>query len=178
MSVRFRAEEQALVEAVSTERLMESTRTIAQWVRLSGTPEEARAFDWLEGQLKAYGMEVKRYSFPALVSWPESAFLQVTTADGTTEDIVCATHGFATSTPEAGLEGELVYVGRGTEEDLTKRDVRGQIVLVDGIAAPNRGLVLEAVDIAASIWIADRKSTRLNSSHHSISYAVFCLKKK
>src|SRR5574337_234660 len=26
--------------------------------------------------------------------------------------------------------------------------------------------------------IQDRKSTRLNSSHHSISYAVFCLKKK
>src|SRR5690348_17839067 len=26
--------------------------------------------------------------------------------------------------------------------------------------------------------IADRKSTRLNSSHPSISYAVFCLKKK
>src|SRR5574337_2229273 len=25
---------------------------------------------------------------------------------------------------------------------------------------------------------ADRKSTRLNSSHHSTSYAVFCLKKK
>src|SRR5574337_1865250 len=24
----------------------------------------------------------------------------------------------------------------------------------------------------------DRKSTRVNSSHHSISYAVFCLKKK
>src|SRR5438876_6929092 len=27
-------------------------------------------------------------------------------------------------------------------------------------------------------WIGDRKSTRLNSSHPSISYAVFCLKKK
>src|SRR5690348_8552687 len=27
-------------------------------------------------------------------------------------------------------------------------------------------------------WILDRKSTRLNSSHPSISYAVFCLKKK
>src|SRR5699024_12631531 len=26
--------------------------------------------------------------------------------------------------------------------------------------------------------VADRKSTRLNSSHVSISYAVFCLKKK
>src|SRR5574344_2749884 len=27
-------------------------------------------------------------------------------------------------------------------------------------------------------WTRDRKSTRLNSSHQIISYAVFCLKKK
>src|SRR3712207_8350695 len=27
-------------------------------------------------------------------------------------------------------------------------------------------------------WVRDRKSTRLNSSHANISYAVFCLKKK
>src|SRR5699024_12398493 len=29
-----------------------------------------------------------------------------------------------------------------------------------------------------ALWKEDRKSTRLNSSHVSISYAVFCLKKK
>src|SRR5256886_13173830 len=34
---------------------------------------------------------------------------------------------------------------------------------------------VEAGDLIA---IADRKSTRLNSSHSQISYAVFCLKKK
>src|SRR5687768_18030500 len=28
------------------------------------------------------------------------------------------------------------------------------------------------------LWAEDRKSTRLNSSHGYISYAVFCLKKK
>src|SRR5207253_10651831 len=28
------------------------------------------------------------------------------------------------------------------------------------------------------LWRLDRKSTRLNSSHVAISYAVFCLKKK
>src|SRR5437762_13967931 len=28
------------------------------------------------------------------------------------------------------------------------------------------------------VWKEDRKSTRLNSSHRCISYAVFCLKKK
>src|SRR3712207_6953521 len=38
------------------------------------------------------------------------------------------------------------------------------------LAALVSGLVTEPV--------ADRKSTRLNSSHANISYAVFCLKKK
>src|SRR3712207_8030180 len=32
--------------------------------------------------------------------------------------------------------------------------------------------------LAESTLMADRKSTRLNSSHANISYAVFCLKKK
>src|SRR5207302_9990386 len=32
--------------------------------------------------------------------------------------------------------------------------------------------------IAKRLELADRKSTRLNSSHVKISYAVFCLKKK
>src|SRR3712207_9013247 len=31
---------------------------------------------------------------------------------------------------------------------------------------------------AAELAVLDRKSTRLNSSHANISYAVFCLKKK
>src|SRR5438034_2490121 len=31
---------------------------------------------------------------------------------------------------------------------------------------------------ARIVWVRDRKSTRLNSSHTVISYAVFCLKKK
>src|SRR3712207_8459475 len=33
-------------------------------------------------------------------------------------------------------------------------------------------------DVAALLARVDRKSTRLNSSHANISYAVFCLKKK
>src|SRR5690606_28188044 len=36
-----------------------------------------------------------------------------------------------------------------------------------------------AVPTRSRLWIgSDRKSTRLNSSHVKISYAVFCLKKK
>src|SRR3712207_7815036 len=40
-----------------------------------------------------------------------------------------------------------------------------------GVAGPLRGLAVDRDQ-------ADRKSTRLNSSHANISYAVFCLKKK
>src|SRR5689334_24734734 len=36
----------------------------------------------------------------------------------------------------------------------------------------------ELEDLILQLFFLDRKSTRLNSSHSSISYAVFCLKKK
>src|SRR3712207_7181120 len=42
---------------------------------------------------------------------------------------------------------------------------------------PGRGTGL-GLSVCYAIVSADRKSTRLNSSHANISYAVFCLKKK
>src|SRR5258708_18920730 len=43
------------------------------------------------------------------------------------------------------------------------------------ISADGRRIVTGSDDLTAKV---DRKSTRLNSSHQIISYAVFCLKKK
>src|SRR5256885_6513542 len=50
-------------------------------------------------------------------------------------------------------------------------------------AFPQVGIGLVGVSLAFGLTVltgayADRKSTRLNSSHLVISYAVFCLKKK
>src|SRR3989442_9802589 len=50
-------------------------------------------------------------------------------------------------------------------------------VWVDGVISALVGLSLIAGN-ALDETQADRKSTRLNSSHVRISYAVFCLKKK
>src|SRR2546430_13522689 len=56
--------------------------------------------------------------------------------------------------------------------------------LDDAIAEFQQALALDPTDLLAEerIGVAlvhqDRKSTRLNSSHSQISYAVFCLKKK
>ena len=150
----FTEAEQTLVDAVSTESLMDSTRAIAQWVRLSGTEDEAHAFDWIEHQLKTYGLETRRYLHPALVSWPEAASLTLITGDGSTHDIPCATHAFAASTGDAGLEGVLVYVGRGSQAELLEANIRGKIALVDGIVAPNFNLAIEQAGAVGSIWIA------------------------
>src|SRR5207248_11665232 len=40
------------------------------------------------------------------------------------------------------------------------------------------GPVGQRIEFFQAISFIDRKSTRLNSSHRTISYAVFCLKKK
>src|SRR5205814_6651453 len=44
-------------------------------------------------------------------------------------------------------------------------------------AAQKANAELSGIGIGSTGWV-DRKSTRLNSSHLGISYAVFCLKKK
>src|SRR3712207_7150585 len=54
--------------------------------------------------------------------------------------------------------------------------------LMVGFTAEYAGgeLSVDGKEIAEANWFTaeDRKSTRLNSSHANISYAVFCLKKK
>src|SRR5947207_6585766 len=50
---------------------------------------------------------------------------------------------------------------------------------VDGESVEPQRSTLMAIDLARPpLQSIDRKSTRLNSSHTVISYAVFCLKKK
>src|SRR2546430_12020117 len=59
------------------------------------------------------------------------------------------------------------------------------IVLLAGVGAvllfnrpTGRWLSATAILYGVGLALTDRKSTRLNSSHSQISYAVFCLKKK
>src|SRR2546421_4148398 len=52
----------------------------------------------------------------------------------------------------------------------------GKVVLITGASSGiGRAMALACAEAGADL---DRKSTRLNSSHDQISYAVFCLKKK
>src|SRR3712207_8112247 len=72
--------------------------------------------------------------------------------------------------------------GNGTDEELTmslvgtnaKVSVGSKVVT----AASLGGIFPPGIPIGTISHVGDRKSTRLNSSHANISYAVFCLKKK
>src|SRR5690606_40706025 len=77
-----------------------------------------------------------------------------------------------------------------------ERDASGSIAALPAEASANSAILLRTLGIGAIVTLAcaliglpyamlvasdqreDRKSTRLNSSHVKISYAVFCLKKK
>src|SRR5690625_5582266 len=76
--------------------------------------------------------------------------------------------------PEAAILG----IGRIAEQPVV-RD--GEIVIAPVLALSlsfDHRIVDGATAQLALNQIKDRKSTRLNSSHVAISYAVFCLKKK
>src|SRR5690625_1648895 len=82
------------------------------------------------------------------------------------------------------VRGSSVYVlsrsGASSEAArlLAKNENRSD--LVGGVKLDREDDVLSSVllDLSQSVSLEDRKSTRLNSSHVAISYAVFCLKKK
>src|SRR3712207_7675737 len=57
---------------------------------------------------------------------------------------------------------------------LTRLRVGGKLVDAKGVSR----LYRQRISTWSLVWLVDRKSTRLNSSHANISYAVFCLKKK
>src|SRR5690348_18146914 len=77
---------------------------------------------------------------------------------------------------ELGIKSVAVY----SEADRYSLPVRfaDEAVCIGPPRSAESYLNVASIISAAEITNADRKSTRLNSSHPSISYAVFCLKKK
>ena len=139
--------EPAIKEAPSAAKLMTYTREVSRWVRLSGSEDEARAFDYLETTLKGFGLAVQRYQHDALISWPGTASLEI--AGGAPDRLDCITHAFSASTPERGIEAEVVDAGAGDFGPA----IRGKIALMDGLAMPTRARAAEHAGAIGAIFI-------------------------
>src|SRR5207247_11223703 len=68
-------------------------------------------------------------------------------------------------------------LGRHLLPDQRHREQRHEVIRTDRLLR-DRAQRRERLHLLREIGHQDRKSTRLNSSHEWISYAVFCLKKK
>src|SRR6266516_6388457 len=81
-----------------------------------------------------------------------------------------------------GFNIDTLAVGPTEDPDVSRitLTVDGAVHPIDQVTKQLHKLVnvIKIRDMEPAATVADRKSTRLNSSHRTISYAVFCLKKK
>lgn len=120
-------QDQALLDLVSVPNLIEFNQNIAKEVRLSGSEEELRAFKYVQGELERMGYKTELLYYDAYISLPGEARLSV---NGTSYK--CITHSMLASVRER--QAEIVYVGRGTDGSFTEEQVRGKVLLADGLA--------------------------------------------
>ena len=140
-------------DAISATELDRHLRAITAEVRLSGSPEEARAFDYIEAHLEGWGYAVHRYQSEALIGYPRSASLHVLGDD----PVELRANGYSLSpgTGPAGVTGELVYVGAGMPADYAGIEARDKIVLSDGLAMPGKARAASLAGARGQIHIND-----------------------
>ena len=123
----------SLCEAVDGTVLMEHMRELARWVKLSGTPDELQSLHYVQGKLDEYGYRTRLIMHDAYISLPGQSRVDV---DNYT--LASITHSFSRRSSANGVSGPLVYVGDGDPADFASRDLRGAIVLLEGIASPGQ----------------------------------------
>ncbi|MFC4273821.1 M28 family peptidase [Achromobacter aloeverae] len=123
--------------APSRDRL---ARTVADLCALgekvSGTPEEQQACDYLTAQLRAMGVSYKVHRFDSYISYPTATTLTLLVPEA--RDIPAVGVAFTRDTGAAGIEADIVWAGAGGPEQYADLDARGKIALIDKL--PTYGL--------------------------------------
>lgn len=132
--------QQDMLAQLSVERAWQDIAWLSQEVpeRLSGSSQEERAATYLRDQLVAAGIPSQIHRLPGLVSFPEKCQVEVLSGEGVTGQFTGMTFAQSGSTPSEGVDGELIYIGPGSEKDYKDKDVRGKIVLASLSYAPPR----------------------------------------
>lgn len=128
-----------MVKDISLENIYGDMKYLVEEVgeRLSGTKEMVKATEYICKRLKENGIENSYIDhFPMYQSYPGEAELKVIAPQKI--DIPTRPVCHIESTPESGIEGEMVYLGSGRYEDYEGIDVSDKIVLTDMNWSPGR----------------------------------------
>ncbi len=110
-TVEQRANEKALHDAVSPERLQEHLEVFSTLFRDSGSEDERKAAEYVVETVRGYGLEAEILEFDSLISWPLEGQLAFLDGDGReTEQIPVRTRSFGAQTRQGGIEAELIFV--------------------------------------------------------------------
>src|SRR5260221_6903166 len=113
-----------------------------------------------------------------VVQQQDALAARLDTADGTSRNLATVDPGPVVrqeirAPSHIAMGREVLLDGLLAQQTRYPKERRHRLRVPDGLAQRRKTLF----DLARRL-IQDRKSTRLNSSHTVISYAVFCLKKK
>ena len=131
MSIVIDKPRQPALDQVDSALMMRHLAHIARYVKLSGTKEEGESLAYVREAMDSYGYATSVIEHDAYISLPGKASVVV---DG--RALTAITHSMSQSSPAGGTTGKLVHIGEGTEADFAKQDVKGCIVLAEGIATP------------------------------------------
>ena len=131
----YPAEENSFLAEVLPAELSRHAREIVRHVRPSGSPGELAAIDYIVTTLRSEAIPVEVYEFSAYLSDPVHASFRIETPEP--REFPALTQVFSASTGPGGLSAEVVDRGKGEPADYAKGEVRGKVVLVDGLADPD-----------------------------------------
>lgn len=131
-------------------------------VRESGTEDEWKAARYIVDKLSSWGVEAKLFEPELLISLPRKASLEIISPESG-KQLRAKTPAFSRSTNGSPVSGEVVYVPSGKIEKIEEMfeakilqrdaDLRGKIVLSEGLSMPTKVREYEGRGAIAQVYV-------------------------
>jgi len=152
-------DEQAMLADASLDVAWPLIEYFTTLVRESGSDDERKAFTYLRDQLDGLGIPYRFFEPELFLSVPMSARVEM---NG--QSFRAKAQAFSANTPPKGIGGEVIYVPAVNEDEVAtyvdepnylprRYDVRGKIVLTEGLANPECAWDFEERGAIAQVYI-------------------------
>lgn len=136
---------------ISSERMVAAIEALSasEEGRIAGFNSETQAGAYISQSFKSIGLEVTEQEFP--IQAYQCTSFKISLNTGVEKDLKDAmVLNYSGSTPNEGLEAEIVFVGMGAAPDFSEKNVTGKFVLIQRGGELFRTKVARAVEMGAA----------------------------